>query len=248
MTLQLEWQLEEQKQQENVQQHDPPEIEFVFYHMVQLGDIVGVSQNLNSGQYRRIAIDTPLSADMVQNFRYHCIVTLTMITRFCIEGGMPVEQAYRMSDFYIHKIDTATTTEQVEVLHDTACMEFTKRMQSLRSKTVCSKPITICLNYIYSHLHEKITVEDLAKEVDLHPSYLSHLFREQMGCTLHNYILDQKILTAKQMLQFSDRSYAEIANLLSFSSQSHLIQVFSKKVGMTPKQFRELKFRSELMQ
>lgn len=248
MTLELEWQKEEQERQEDIQEHDPPETEFVFYNMVQQGDMDGVVQNLNTDQYRRIASSTLLSSDMVQNFRYHCIIMLAMVTRFCIEGGMPGELAYRMSDFYIHKIDEATSEDVIVELHDAACLDFTKRMRQLRGRTVRSKPITICLNYIYGHLHEKITVEELAEAVQLHPSYLSRLFREQMGCTLHNYILDQKILTAKQMLQFSDRSFAEIANLLSFSSQSHFIQVFSRKVGVTPKQFRESKFRTELMQ
>lgn len=248
MTLELEWLKEEQERQENVQQHEPPETEFVFYNMVQQGDLDGVDQNLKSRQYRRIVEDTVLSSDMVQNFRYHCIIMLAMVTRFCIEGGMPGEQAYRISDFYIHKIDEAVTEDMIEELHDAACLDFTKRMRHIRSRTAYSKPITICLNYIYSHLHEKVTVETLAEVVHLHPSYLSRLFREQMGCTLHSYILDQKILAAKQLLQFSDRSFAEIANLLSFSSQSHFIQVFSKKVGITPKQFRDLKFRTELMQ
>ena len=112
---------------------------------------------------------------------------------------MPGEQAYRMSDFYIHKVDEATTIDLVEELHDAACMDYAKRMQQIKNKPVCSKPVTLCLNYIYAHMHEKITTEDLAEEVHLHPSYLSRLFREQMGCTLHDYILDQKIQTAKQM-------------------------------------------------
>ena len=196
--IETEWQNAEQERQEDFIQHEPPEVEFVFYNQVQQGDVASVEKNLKSGQYRHIAMKTRLSTDLVQNFRYHCIISLAMVTRFCIEGGMPGEQAYRMSDFYIHKVDEVTTI-------------------------------------------------DLAEEVHLHPSYLSRLFREQMGCTLHDYILDQKIQTAKQMLQFSERSYAEIANLLAFSSQSHFIQVFSKKVGVTPRQFRESEYRSTLM-
>ena len=160
---------------------------------VQQGDVASVEKNLKSGQYRHIAMKTRLSTDLVQNFRYHCIISLAMVTRFCIEGGMPGEQAYRMSDFYIHKVDEATTIDLVEELHDAACMDYAKRMQQIKNKPVCSKPVTLCLNYIYAHMHEKITTEDLAEEVHLHPSYLSRLFREQMGCTLHDYILDQKI-------------------------------------------------------
>ena len=114
MTLELEWQKAEQERQEDTHQHEPPEVEFGFYNQVQQGDVDAVQENLRSGLYRQIAMRVRLSDDLVQNFRYHCIVCLSMVSRFCIEGGMPGEQAYRMSDFYIRKIDTATTIDQVE--------------------------------------------------------------------------------------------------------------------------------------
>lgn len=160
---------------------------------------------------------------------------------------MPGEEAYRRSDFYILKIDAATTIDQIEILHDEACIDFTKHMQNRRRHTICSKPIALVLNYIYTHMHENVTVKELAKAVGLNPSYLSRLFHTQMGCTVHQYILDQKITTAKQWLQFSDKSFVEISNLLGFSSQSHFIQVFSKCTGMTPKRYRDEKFRTDLM-
>ena len=138
MTLELEWQKAE---------HEPPEVEFGFYNQVQQGDVDAVQENLRSGSYRQIAMRVRLSDDLVQNFRYHCIVCLSMVSRFCIEGGMPGEQAYRMSDFYIRKIDTATTIDQVEKLHDDACMDYVKRMQQRKIKQVCSKPVSLCLNY-----------------------------------------------------------------------------------------------------
>ena len=141
MTLELEWQKAEQERQEDTHQHEPPEVEFGFYNQVQQGDVDAVQENLRSGLYRQIAMSVRLSDDLVQNFRYHCIVCLSMVSRFCIEGGMPGEQAYRMSDFYIRKIDTATTIDQVEKLHDDACMDYVKRMQQRKIKQVCSKPV-----------------------------------------------------------------------------------------------------------
>ena len=177
MTLELEWQKAEQERQEDTHQHEPPEVEFGFYNQVQQGDVDAVQENLRSGLYRQIAMRVRLSDDLVQNFRSHCIICLSMVSRFCIEGGMPGEQAYRMSDFYIRKIDTATTIDQVEKLHDDACMDYAKRMQQRKIKQVCSKPVSLCLNYIYSHMHEKISTEELAAEVHLHPSYLSRLFQ-----------------------------------------------------------------------
>lgn len=247
MTHEWERQIDEGWQQEETTQHSSLEVEFEFYNQVQQGDLTAVMENLQSRQYRKIALEVMLSNDLVQNFRYHCIILLAMITRFCIEGGMPGEEAYRRSDFYILKIDAATTIDQIEILHDEACIDFTKHMQNRKRHTICSKPIALVLNYIYTHMHENVTVKELAKAVGLNPSYLSRLFHTQMGCTVHQYILDQKINTAKQWLQFSDKSFVEISNLLGFSSQSHFIQVFSKCTGMTPKRYRDENFRTDLM-
>ena len=56
-----------------------------------------------------------------------------------------------------------------------------------------------------------------------------------------DYIREQKIVYAKQMLLNSDYSVMQIADMLSFSSQSHFVQVFKNMVGLTPKKFREQK-------
>ena len=53
------------------------------------------------------------------------------------------------------------------------------------------------------------------------------------------YIRSQKIDMAKNLLRFSDYSMIDIANRLSFSSQSHFIQQFREVVGMTPKKYRD---------
>lgn len=247
MELELEWQKQEQEGREYPALHDSPEMEYVFYTQVQAGELLKVEANLQSKNFYRIASQTKLSDNLLQNIRYHCIITLAMITRYCIEGGMPSEMAYRKSDFYIQKTDIAKSAEEVEIIHDIACRDYAKHMHQLRNHTVCSKPVTTCLNYIYTHLHEKITVKELAKTVHLHPSHLSRLFHQQVGCTIHQYITKQKVMAAKQMLLFSENSYAEIANILSFSSQSHFIHAFSDQVGMTPRQFREVKTRSDFI-
>lgn len=56
-----------------------------------------------------------------------------------------------------------------------------------------------------------------------------------------------KIAAAKRTLQFTDQSYTQIADLLAFSSQSHFIQVFRAQTGYTPKQYRDLTFRTNLI-
>ena len=69
--------------------------------------------------------------------------------------------------------------------------------------------------------------------------YLSRLFKKETGVSVSAYIRSQKIDMAKNLLRFSDYSMIDIANRLSFSSQSHFIQQFREVVGMTPKKYRD---------
>lgn len=71
-------------------------------------------------------------------------------------------------------------------------------------------------------------------------SYLSRLFKKETGDSVSAYIREQKIEMAKNLLHYSEYSMIDIANRLSFSSQSHFIQQFRDLVGMTPKKYRDL--------
>ena len=95
-----------------------------------------------------------------------------------------------------------------------------------------------------THISARITVEDLAVYTNLSASYLSRLFKQNVGVSISDYIREKKIEKAQNLLRFSDFTYIQIANYLSFSSQSHFIQTFQHYVGMTPKQYRSSKYKS----
>ena len=86
---------------------------------------------------------------------------------------------------------------------------------------------------------ERITVEDLARELSVSASYLSRLFKQETGESISAYIRSRKIMVAENLLKYTDHSMIEIANQLSFSSESHFIQQFREVVGMTPKKYRD---------
>ena len=96
-----------------------------------------------------------------------------------------------------------------------------------------------CKNYIFSHLHDKIKIPEIATELSLNPNYLSVLFRKYEGVSIKQFIINEKIKVVKKLLIHSDRSYLEIAICMSFSSQSHLEKQFKKITGITLRQYRE---------
>ena len=69
-------------------------------------------------------------------------------------------------------------------------------------------------------------------------SYLTKKFKEYEGITIQQYIISEKLKAAANMLKYSDASISEIAEYLSFASQSHMGQYFKKAYQMTPKEYR----------
>lgn len=220
--------------------HSPFEKEFEFYDCVKKGDVGTVEQLMTPLGGNGAGV---LSEDPLRNLKYHFIVTVALITRFCVEGGMEMETAYTLSDLYILKADKCSSEKELHILHKEAVIEFTKLMNKLAHGNVYSKPIIMTMDYIYDNLHSKISETDIADYVSLSTSYISRLFKKEVGVTITAYIAIKRVETAQNMLKYSDYSSSDIANYLAFTSHSHFISVFKKYTGMTPNEFRSIYYR-----
>ena len=91
--------------------------------------------------------------------------------------------------------------------------------------------------YINEHLHEEVKLIELAAIAQISPYHFLRLFKQSMGTTPHQYILQRRIDQAKYLLEQTELSIAEIAFRVGFCDQSHLTRCFKRLLGMTPKQF-----------
>jgi AraC family transcriptional regulator len=92
-------------------------------------------------------------------------------------------------------------------------------------------------DYIDEHLHQDLTLTEIAAIAQISPYHFLRLFKQSMGITPHQYILQSRINKAKYLLQHSKLSIAEIAVRAGFCDQSHLTRYFKRMLGVTPKQF-----------
>ena len=170
--------------------------ELAFYSLIRSGDTEQVRRMCQESFIDKQGFGK-LSENPLRNIRYHFIITIALIARYCIDGGLDVSTSYGLSDFYIQKADTCTTPEEISELHFTAVMDYTGRMKKLRKEKICSQQIAKCIDYIHDNLHTRITMETLANHVGLNPSYLSRLFKKETGCSVSEYIRNLKIDAAK---------------------------------------------------
>lgn len=184
-----------------------------------------------------------LSDDPVKNYKYLFVASITLACRFCIEGGMPVEDAFNLSDLYIRQADRCGTVDEIFRLHDVMFRDYTTRMQGIQRRDVYSLPVHRCLDYIDRHLRQPLTVDLLAKELGLSNSYVSIVFKREVGVPVSEYIRRKRVDTARILLQYTEFSCLEIAEYLCFSSDSHFSRVFRSYTGQTPTEYRRLNFR-----
>lgn len=239
MPISNEWYQTVQKNYEQETEHRSIGDEYSFYNSVKAGDMAAIIKNCENHAFTDLNGVGVLSKNDLRNLKYHFVVTAALLTRYCVEGGLETEQAYRLSDFYILKMDGCSTIKQVADLHDVMVKDFTGKMMVLKKKDIISKPVIQCVDYIYTHLKDRITIQTLSEHTGLSPSYLSRVFKANQGISISDYIRELKIQSAIHLLKFSDTPVIDIANYLSFSSQSHFIQTFEKHTGLTPKKYRD---------
>ncbi len=220
--------------------HAPFNPEREFYETVKSGDIKKVEKSLREDFCAKKGLGK-LSESRVQSFKYHFAITAALLSRHCIEGGMEHERAYTLSDLYIADVDKCTTLKQISALHRTMVLDYTKRMHKIRTSRVYSRHVVCTIQYIYDHLHEEICLADLADAAGINTNYLSRLFKKEVGMPIGEYISRKKIETARNMLEYSEYTPLEIANILAFSSQSYFVNVFKRYTGETPGKYRNAK-------
>ena len=215
-----------------------PELE--FYSIIQNGDIEQVKELCKASPLKDKKGLGLLSEKPVNNIRYHFVITTALVARYCIEGGLDVATAYNLSDFYIKKSDTMKSVEDISELHAFMCIDYAKKMRNLKKNSICSKPVAECIDYIYDHLHTRITVELLAKRVNLTPSYLSRLFKKETGQNFLDYLTELRISKAKELLCGETLSVQDVAETVGYSDLKYFSRLFKKATGVSPSDYKKL--------
>lgn len=231
------------EKQETGAHHNPYDQEIRELSAIENGDIEALRKSLSEDYTGQIGI---LAEDSLRSTKNIAIIVIAIASRAAIKGGLSPEIAFSMSDIYIKQIEEISSESIALQITRNAEYEFTKivhdiKMEQTAMNTFSGKEnehVMAAKNYIFKHLHGKVTVAEIAEALGLNANYLSGLFRKNEGITLTDYILSNKITLVKNLLTYSAYNYSEISYYLGFASQSHLGKIFKEKTGMTLSQYR----------
>lgn len=98
--------------------------------------------------------------------------------------------------------------------------------------------VEVALQYIRAHYQSELSLEKVAAVVYLNPVYFSQLFKQKSGLGFKEYIIQLRLERAKQLLLNSKLKLADIAERIGYQDIRHFAQLFRKKYGETPSEYR----------
>jgi AraC family transcriptional regulator len=150
--------------------------EMDFFEAVKEGDLPKLREIMLPLANKKLG---KLSNNLLRDLKYHFVVTIAMITRSCIEGGLPAEAAYTLRDIRIQQVDLCADDAEIDSLHEGIVFDFALKMKNLRKMPGFSRPVVKAIEYIYDHLQESFHLGEIADAAGMNKNYLCGLLKKK---------------------------------------------------------------------
>jgi two-component system response regulator YesN len=168
---------------------------------------------------------------------------LIILSRGAVEAGAKVEEMLGMRYGFVTELSRIRDQEEL-------CLWIVKVLEKMADQIYQTRNaknyqrLKKTMDFIETHCSEPLTVEQIAQEIYLSPSRLSHIIKSELGLTLGNYISKVRIDKAKTLLKDREIPISQIALEVGFPDQSYFTKVFKKIERCTPKTYRQMALQS----
>lgn len=170
-------------------------------------------------------------------------VLLTMVSRAAIEGGVSPDVSYDLCDHFAQRIEDAEDSTELGHATEEILSSYFQKVCAAKTATGISPIVKNCCDYIAVHISEKLSIAELAERAGYSEYYFSRKFKQEMGYSISEYIMREKIERAKVLLSTTNMSILDISLELSFNSRSYFSDSFQKIAGISPGEYRKQNVR-----
>lgn len=212
----------------------PYELECQLIAKVKIGDRTGAKEILNS-LLGKIMFHNPGNINLL---KARLVELLSVLSRAAAQGGVPINNLLNKNLDYINKVMSIETQEDICIWISHALDDFIESVYDSQDARKMSQ-LKPAIEYMQYHYAQPLTLTDIAKAAHLSVSRMAHLFKEEMGVTIVDYLTNLRINHAKRLLMTSDANCTRICYDVGYNNQSYFTRVFKQIAGLTPRQFRQ---------
>jgi len=134
-------------------------------------------------------------------------------------------------------VSQTNTLDDLYASYKSAVQSLTK-IYAKKKKSAYSPLIRTAIKYLEEHFTEELTLELISSQIYITPSYLSALFKQEVGMNFLDYLHHHRILKAKDLLKNVTLKSYEVAAKVGYKNEKHFFATFKKYTDMTPSQYR----------
>ena len=178
-------------------------------------------------------------SEAMNKMYYEAVCAASEMCIVSVEAGLLDMVAYDIRDEFIKEFDNAASLPDLYDLVHGMAHNFALKMKFVLREKKKSPRLARMVSYIENHLGEKIELAQIAEHVNVSRTYASAIFKEELGITISEFIMRERILEAKRLLRETDLTVSAIADSLAFCSQSYFTKNFTAMEGITPGEYRK---------
>lgn len=161
------------------------------------------------------------------------------LVRF-LEGNMKIySMVYQVEDRLDMSVFDYTRYDYADECCAVMCGTLEALTAGVDEKNNYSNVISNALTYISIHYAEPITINQIAADVHLSPTYLSSIVAKETGITIHDHIFNIRMANAEKLLLRTDLSVAQISQKVGYDTVKYFSKKFKEHTGQTPSAYRK---------
>lgn len=166
------------------------------------------------------------------------IEMLVLLSRAAIDAGAAIQEILLFNEENIKQIEKISSIEELSswitvIMH--RFIQYSFDFTGVKHSDVLYK----IMQYVKANYNKKITLDDIAAHVYLSRSYISSMFKEEMGEGLFTYVNRIRVEKSKILLLNESVSLVNVGGMCGFEDQSYFTKVFKSIVGVSPKKYRD---------
>ncbi len=213
---------------------------------LQLPDYIGLVEEIQQGESQQMGDHLeqfwgklePILQSEPQSAVNHLTKFATCVTELSVDAGkLPAT----LNDAYTVFIRSMFSIQDSQKLKEQFCI-FCHRVAACFSQHYADsgfQRIAKIQAYMREHLADDLSLKTVSERFYMNSAYLSRLFREKIGMTFSEYLAEQRIAKAKDLLITSSDSILVIAQNVGYQEANSFSRLFKKHTGMSPQKFRK---------